>query len=130
MEVIDKFNAAQYQRERRLYLKSLGICIRCGYQDAIPNMVLCTDCREKNNASRRGKPYKQLTDDEKKLKSKKHMEKYYMRKENGLCVHCGKPALTGMTKCRDCRTYYNQYRSGYFEHTAKYIRKEIELGRL
>lgn len=116
-------NDAQYQKERRIYLKSHGICIRCGYKEAISDMVLCSDCREKNNKSRKGKISIRQRERQK--------EKYHSRKENGLCVYCGKkPALPGMTKCHECRMYFNQYRSGYFEHTPKYIRNEINAGRL
>lgn len=122
---------ATYQKERREYLKAHGICIRCGYRQAISGMVLCSDCREKNNKSRIGKKNKPLTDEQKIWQHELNKQKYHLRKEQGLCTYCGKnPALPGMTKCHECRLYLNQLRSGYFEHTPKYVRNEINAGRL
>lgn len=133
-----KMDRAQYQKNRREYLKSIGICIRCGKEKAISNMVLCSNCREKNNSSRRGVNHKQLSKEKRKEQYKiykekyypKYKERYYTRKNQGLCVVCGKPALKGLVMCYDCRLYQNQYKSGYYEHTDTYIKKEIKAGRL
>lgn len=52
-------------------------------------------------------------------------------KEYGLCTRCGQnKALPGMTLCADCRLYNNQSRSGYVQHSLKWIEKERKAGRL
>lgn len=53
------------------------------------------------------------------------------RKAHGLCQRCGKAeALPGITLCQTCRLDHNQSRSGHVEHSAKWLRREREAGRL
>ena len=35
--------------------------------------------------------------------------RYTNRKENGLCIRCGKPIVQGLSQCDPCRTVRNKY---------------------
>lgn len=122
---------AQRKRERRLASKERGICAECHKEKAEDGKTLCAQCRERKNLSRRGKPRKPLTP-EQKARQYEYMKEWRNRKrEEGICYHCGKEkALPGLKVCRVCRAYINEMRSGYVEHSLKWWKKERVAGRL
>lgn len=65
----------------------------------------------------------------KRAAEQKALREYY--KSHGICTRCHqRDALPGMVLCRECRIENNQARSGYVEHTQKYLRNERLLGRI
>lgn len=121
---------AEQARLDRAYLKDLGICVRCGQRPVIPDMTLCSVCREKHNQWMRGKnkrtPEQQAKDTERRRNLRK------ARTAAGLCAYCGQEkALPGLLSCCNCRLYINQRASGArVYHTEEYYTKERLAGRL
>ena len=85
----------KYNKERYNWLKEHKICVNCGQQEAFGRYVRCPDCLEKQRLS-----HEKYNHSEKGIaKNKEHNEKdkvirrtrYHERKENGLCISCGKP---------------------------------------
>lgn len=125
-----KAKHAAYVRLYKEAMKRNGICIRCGKNNAIKGLSMCADCREKYNAARREKR-KSISDVQKAKIAESKKRSYQKSKELGLCVWCKtKKALNGLVLCNDCRLYCNQSRSGYVEHSMKWIEKERRAGRL
>ena len=77
--------------ENREVLRLMKICPRCGKNKLWGDEKMCIDCREKMyeyNKSRRSKENKNYNK---------------IRKQNGLCIKCGKrPPVEGKTKCAIC----------------------------
>lgn len=100
-----------YQKDLYNYYKLNGICVTCGHNNAEPNRVRCFECLEKNA-------------ERKRLLNKKSSPKYAKqlrdkRKQNGLCIWCGKPQMkTSSCFCLDCfiknqQRNQNRYRKKY-----------------
>ena len=93
--------------ERRKYLLILGICPECGKNKTTPPFKSCVACRKKRAMVARmradsdyGRVYKKTV--------------YDKRREQGLCVHCGKsPSDPGMVTCSKCRKKQREYRQTY-----------------
>lgn len=124
-----KERISQIGKDTYVFYKENGICTRCHSKDAIPGQILCADCREKNNARRRGKKVDE-TAEQKSKRAECKRRLYHFRKENGLCVRCGEKALPGLSLCALCRLYVNQLLSGHVNHTDKWREKERKAGRL
>lgn len=59
----------------------------------------------------------------------KELREFY--KTRGICTKCKKrEAVKGQTLCLECKLYSNQSRSGYVEHSQKFLRKERIAGRI
>lgn len=99
-----------YDRERYHWLKEHGICVKCGCEKAVEGKVFCKICilnlRENNSV----RYYKKMSDESQKIKQREReksclrkMRQY--RKENRLCVICGKPLAKSEThkNCATCR---------------------------
>lgn len=67
------------RRELRLKRISRGLCDRCGKPKPNDGYVSCFACRQKAK------------------------EDYNRKKQNGLCVDCGKPSDTGECRCSKCK---------------------------
>ena len=87
----------QYMQERREWFVKHNCCSECGKQDAytIGGKRRCFDCTEKEK-------HKKMTDEQRELHNKKEKERYYKRKENGICTECGRKAEKGFAKCLRC----------------------------
>lgn len=97
----------QYNKERREWLKSIGICVHCGKQKAEEGRVLCGDCAYKS-AEHHSNRWYSLTPEQKKESYKK--AEIYRKKQreerikNGLCTKCGhKLPDTTYKTCWECR---------------------------
>lgn len=116
--------------ERYQYCKENGICVRCRKEKAEPNRVMCKKCAEKERkrvaenreALRLMKicprcgSNKLFGDEKMCIECREKMYEYNLshrgssnknynkiRKENGLCIKCGKrPPVQGKTKCSMC----------------------------
>lgn len=83
------------------WYRSIGICPQCGSNKAAPGRARCEECLAKNAES--ANKYR-----EQKPKNGGHSA--YLknlrtrRKQNGLCIDCGKPICSASTVyCIDCR---------------------------
>lgn len=79
----------------------MGICPQCGTNKSAPNRVRCEKCLAKNAES---------ADKHRKISPGNTGHKTYIknlrekRKENGLCIWCGKPICsTSTVYCIDCK---------------------------
>ena len=92
---IRKFESARrskYNKERYDNYKEQGICASCGQKWVIPGHVYCENCAAKN------KKHKETYDVDGAKKRKLIDE----RREAGLCIDCGRPALKGKCRCLRC----------------------------
>lgn len=89
----------KYQ-ELYAWYKQMGICPQCGTNKAAPNRVRCEECLAKNAES---------ADKHRKTKHIPNRITYFkdlreQRKENDLCIWCGKPICSTSTVfCIDCK---------------------------
>lgn len=86
---------------RFLFLKRHGICVHCGQRDAVNGTISCEICGEKIRRILR-RPHNVAAS------QKRYRETYWRRKNAGLCVRCGKPAVKGKTCCEICLEKYRQ----------------------
>lgn len=87
-------------KEEYDFLKRLGLCPVCKTKNDSKIYIVCANCREDKL-----KYYKQYykSEEYRQMKSNKAMERYNKRKENGICVICGKNnAAKGKVKCEFC----------------------------
>lgn len=90
----------------REYKRKRHICVKCGSNEAAPNRNYCDECIEwRHNRYERLKKSEGFTEAA-KLYRKRHTEE---RKQNGLCVWCGKPTLNGCTLCNEHLIYQRNY---------------------
>jgi DNA-directed RNA polymerase subunit RPC12/RpoP len=100
-----------YSKSNYEFLKSRGICTKCGKNKAVNKTTYCEYCLEKDvikNAKYREKNRAVL-----RRKNKERMQKLRdKRKENRECTKCGKklnPLYDGnYVKCKICRYYLQQ----------------------
>lgn len=120
-----KKKESRRQMDNYYYLKSLGICPKCGREDAFPGHVYCPSCMEKQQKKSRDY-YHRLSPQDKELKHKKTREYnkkcYQQRKAEGLCVVCGKKKATKGVFCLEC---YLKNKKGNQKRAQK---KKIETG--
>lgn len=87
-------------QELYAWYKKMRICPQCGTNKAAPNRVRCEECLAKNAES---------ADKHRKIKPIASRKAYIknlrkQRKENGLCIWCGKPICSTSTVfCIDCK---------------------------
>lgn len=87
-------------QELYAWYKQMGICSQCGTNKAAPNRVRCEECLAKNAES---------ADKHRKIKPIASRKTYNrnlreQRKQNGLCIWCGKPICSTSTVfCIDCK---------------------------
>lgn len=119
-----KKKESKRQLDNYYYLKSLGVCTRCGREDAFPGHVHCPSCMEKNQKKSRAY-YRRLSDEDRELRRKKKNEydkkRYQQRKAEGLCVACGKKAVKGIF-CIEC------YVKNKKKNQKRAQKKKIETG--
>lgn len=90
----------KYQ-ELYAWYKNMGICPQCGTNKSAPHRVRCEECLAKNAES---------AEKQRKIRPRNTGHKSYIkslreqRKENGLCIWCGKSICsTSTVYCIDCR---------------------------
>lgn len=104
--------------ERRLdreAYKRAGICVQCCKREAEPGKTICFECSEYHRKWSL-KAYKNLKKD--KTAYREYLDKknewvrarYWYRKENGLCVQCGKPRneddVSRCSRCQEKQLFY------------------------
>lgn len=112
----------QYQKDYREYCASIGVCTRCKTRPAMTGFKLCEYCsnqiddrREQRNRERGHT--RSERDIERQRNYAKATRQY--RKEHGLCVQCGRPALPGKTTCNECRIKRNRNQRERSERNGK-----------
>lgn len=89
----------KYQ-ELYAWYKQIGICPQCGTNKAAPNRVRCEECLAKQAESLNKRREISPRNTGHKTYTKNLREQ---RKENGLCIWCGKPICSTSTAfCIDC----------------------------
>lgn len=94
--------------EREAY-KAAGVCCICRKQDAEPDKTICSDCEAylRKRAKREWRRLKSDKEAYREYKAKKNDDRrarYKFRKENGLCVQCGKPRNEDdVSRCGRCQ---------------------------
>ena len=101
----------QQDKENREYYLSHGICPYCGTEKLFGTERSCPECRAKRTNSM-AKSRKIRWDIVLEQSASSHRKVYHERKEQGLCVRCGKrKSASGRTKCMICidkRQRYDQ----------------------
>ena len=106
-------NKISYCKKNYEFLKSRGICTKCGKRKAINNVTYCEYCLEKDVI--KNAKYREKNRDILRKKNKERMKNLRdKRKQNGECTKCGKklnPLFDGnnVVKCKKCRVYYMEY---------------------
>lgn len=80
-----------YRRARTKVFADAGLCTVCGKHPALPGRKRCAECAHASS-ERNKRAYKTRAAQTKEL--------YYQRKESGLCVRCGAPAVKRRTMCQ------------------------------
>ena len=109
-----------YMREYYHLRKKLGLCPACGKKRDLENRVKCSGCLYKDVIRHIGRPTTETA--EQKARRKELRDQ---RRENGLCILCGKPAYKGYTRCYECHLKNNRLaaerrRRNKKERTAPY----------
>ena len=100
-----------YSYEAYHYYKDHGICVYCKREKAAPGRAMCLNCASIVAEKRRAK-YSKLSEEEraernrKKREQSKALREY--RKENGLCLVCGKPVYKNYSKCYEHYIYFKR----------------------
>ncbi len=101
----DKKNA--YYKERYDFLKSMGICVRCGQNRAWKGQIHCLECRFKER-ERQLKYYHENIEKERAKTAERHKKRRQNNIEAGLFAVCGKrKPVEGLKYCDFCRKKIN-----------------------
>jgi len=96
-------------KEYRDYYLSHGICPYCGAEKLFGTERSCPECRAKRVNSME-KSRKRQWDRVLEQTASSHRKKYHERKEQGLCVRCGKRQFeSGRTVCMICLNKKRKY---------------------
>lgn len=107
-------DCGQKIKERKEMLSLLNLCISCGHEYAEPNKKKCFECAEKDRL--RSEKYRS---DKSHRENQKKTDKsrYEQRKENGLCVVCGKKQKQKGLKCISC---YNRVKANHRRYNERH----------
>ena len=93
-----------------LFYKSHGICVKCGWNDALPGHTLCGECTYKNN-ERAAHRYGRQTEEQKQAHNAYLRELRRKRVESGICIQCGsRKAAEGKQMCIECSIKAKRYK--------------------
>lgn len=110
-------------KEQYSWYKEHHICVRCHKRESFYNHVLCEICIEKNNNH-------SLTycrpDYSKKKNQEQKKSLYRSRKEQGLCVRCGKKALKNHVLCLECNVRNNRRAKENRSKNKEYIENKCK----
>ena len=99
--------------EQYAWYKEHGICVLCGQKDAQKGYTRCLECRFKEREYAR-KSREKLTDEQKAeyndKKRKAQSNLYQRRKEQGICVMCGKAKADRGVRCSVCQNIVNRHK--------------------
>ena len=96
---------ANYLRERRAKAKKAGVCTRCYKKPVIPNKVICSECKEKEN--QRMIEYRKKNPQVMRAVNKRKRDR---AKRLNICTQCFKNVpVKGKTKCQSCLDRLKKY---------------------
>lgn len=96
-----------YCKERYDFLKSMGICVRCGQNRAWKGQIHCLECRFKVREINL-KSYHENIERERAKTAERHKKRRQKNIEAGLCDVCGKrKPVGGLKHCDFCRKKIN-----------------------
>ena len=102
---------ATYSYEAYHYYKDHGICVYCKREKAAPGKVMCLNCASILAEKKRAK-YNQVSEEEREERNRKKREQSKAlrdyRKENGLCITCGKPVYKNYSRCYEHYIYFKR----------------------
>ena len=92
--------------------KKVGICPRCGREDAftMAGRSLCAECAAK---ARKNKADQYAVEEKKIRMYAQHCEGQKKRRDIGICPTCGRPATPGYSTCEYCRAKHRNYMRNY-----------------
>ena len=102
-----------YSKSNYEFLKSRGICTKCGKRKAVNKLTYCEYCLEKDVI--KNAKYREKNRDRLREENKKRMQNLRnRRKQNGECTKCGRKLNqvidgSNTVKCRRCKAYYMEY---------------------
>lgn len=104
----------EYSKQKRILLKKLRICPRCGKNKLFGDEFHCPECAVKM-AEWHAKRYRGMPEEERKAyiqrntdSARKMKEK---RRKEGICIRCGKRKVSGKyATCPLCRQKNREYR--------------------
>ena len=96
----DKEQRDRYAKETYEFRKKRGFCVKCGKNRAFHNFVMCPECIEKDHTRYANRAPE--TEEQREKRNLRRSETYRKRKENGLCVRCGKKKNGSGTHCAEC----------------------------
>lgn len=100
-----------YLREIYAFRKENGICVRCGKEKAYKNSVNCLECRMEHREQSMRSHYKHREDKGYLQKKAETSAKIYnKRKEQHICIRCGKPMseCVKTVVCKRCSVIVNR----------------------
>ena len=89
---------------------TISLCEKCAHK-CVCGFIEGYEDENVENCEHYAYPAKlKMTDTELKVrKSERQKNKYYTRKEQGLCVSCGKSVVSGTVRCADCLSYNKNF---------------------
>jgi len=112
------------EKERREFLKSCGLCPKCGRKIYDKKYVTCEICRAKGSVN----SWRNLPEDKKEKYRADRKAKYKKLIGSGTCVECKKrPAAGGRVRCSICNSINKQRGNKYFKENGKKGFKELGL---
>lgn len=81
----------RYAQERRDWLKDHCFCERCGHEFAEPGRCRCKQCEAIHKAKEQSR---------READRARKNALYQYRRDNGLCITCGRPAAEGRKQCK------------------------------
>lgn len=107
-------------KEEYHFWQDNGICPKCHKNKLMGNEKTCPECRAyfaSYQAKRRSDPNKIEHINEMNRIHTNNMHK--RRKENGLCITCGRKVIDGKTKCYLCREKANKRNRQKYQKSTK-----------
>ncbi len=99
-------------RRLRIERKEWGVCANCGAPLDLENRLTCSKCIYRKTLSRIKSESSEMPDHKaerlKKMRERKATLRAY-RRENHLCLLCGKPAYKNLTRCYECSIRDNRW---------------------
>ena len=100
-----------YSYDTYHYYKEHGICIQCHQEDAAPGRTRCLNCLSIMAENQRRHRNKLTEEEREEIKRKKREQSKALRdyrRENGLCLVCGKPVYKNYSKCYEHYLYFKR----------------------
>lgn len=106
---------SEYIKQEYAWYKSKGICPRCKSENVKKGYAVCWKCRLDLNdlkAASYSRHHYEPTELQKQKQNEQQKRLRIFRKENGLCVYCGKPKNNETyVSCKMCRVKQNEKRN-------------------